>query len=45
MDAQRRLAAGKIKGRSVKVRILEVNAEAPTDAPSRANASIKRRGL
>ena len=45
VDAQRRLAAGKIKGRSVKVRILEVNAETPTDAPSRANASFKRRPL
>ncbi|MDD5364862.1 MAG: ATP-dependent RNA helicase DbpA [Gallionellaceae bacterium] len=42
-EAQRKLAAGKLKGKSVKVRILEISGEAPANAPSRANASIRRR--
>ena len=42
-EAQRRLAAGKVKGRAVKVRILEIPGDSLTDTPSRANASIKRR--
>ena len=42
-EAQRRLAAGKIKGRAVKVRILDIPGEGEAEAPSRANASIKRR--
>ncbi len=42
-DAQRRLADGKIKGKSVKVRILEIPGDVPTETASRANASIKRR--
>jgi ATP-independent RNA helicase DbpA len=42
-EAQRRLAAGRIKGKTVKVRILEIPSEGGAEAPSRANASIKRR--
>jgi ATP-independent RNA helicase DbpA len=42
-EAQRRLAEGKLKGKTVKVRILEVSGEAPEDTPSRVNASLKRR--
>jgi ATP-independent RNA helicase DbpA len=42
-QAQRRLAAGKIKGRTVKVRILDIPGDAETETVSRANASIKRR--
>jgi len=42
-EAQRRLAAGKVKGKSVKVRILEIPGDAQADAVSRANAGIKRR--
>ncbi len=42
-QAQRRLAAGKIKGRTVKVRILDIVGDAETETVSRANASIKRR--
>jgi ATP-independent RNA helicase DbpA len=42
-EAQRRLAAGKMKGKTVKVRILEIPDEAQADRASRANASIKRR--
>jgi ATP-independent RNA helicase DbpA len=42
-EAQRRLAAGKMKGKTVKVRILEISDEAQADRASRANASIKRR--
>ncbi len=42
-QAQRRLAAGKIKGRTVKVRILDIPGEAETETVSRANASIRRR--
>jgi ATP-independent RNA helicase DbpA len=40
-EALRRLAAGKIKGRAVKVRLLDGDASA--SRPSRANASIRRR--
>ena len=42
-EAQRRLAAGKIKGRTVKVRILGVADAGDPDRPSRANASLRRR--
>ncbi len=42
-EAQRRLAAGKVKGRTVKVRILDVSGAADPDRVSRANASIRRR--
>jgi ATP-dependent RNA helicase DbpA len=42
-EAQRRLAAGKVKGKTVKVRILDIPSDVQTDAVSRANASIKRR--
>jgi ATP-independent RNA helicase DbpA len=41
--AQQKLAAGKVKGKTVKVRILEIPGEAGADTVSRANASIKRR--
>jgi ATP-independent RNA helicase DbpA len=42
-EAQRRLAAGRIKGKTVKVRILEIPTDAGAETASRANASIKRR--
>jgi ATP-dependent RNA helicase DbpA len=42
-EAQRRLADGKIKGKSVKVRILDIPTDAHTETASRANASLKRR--
>jgi ATP-independent RNA helicase DbpA len=42
-EAQRRLAAGKLKGKTVKVRILDIPSDAETDAVSRANASIRRK--
>jgi len=42
-EAQRRLAAGKLKGKSVKVRVLDISGATQTNAPSRANASIRRR--
>jgi ATP-independent RNA helicase DbpA len=42
-EARRRLAAGKVKGKAVKVRILDIPGEIQTDAVSRANASIRRR--
>jgi ATP-independent RNA helicase DbpA len=42
-EAQRRLADGKIKGKTVKVRILEIPTEGGGETASRANASIKRR--
>ncbi len=42
-EAQRRLAEGKLKGKTVKVRILEIPGEAPHREASRANDSIKRR--
>jgi ATP-independent RNA helicase DbpA len=42
-EAQRRLAAGKVKGKTVKVRILEIPGDARSDTVSRANASIRRR--
>ena len=42
-EAQRRLAAGKVKGRTVKVRILDLADAADPDRVSRANASIRRR--
>ena len=42
-EAQRRLADGKLKGKTVKVRILEISGDAKPDTVSRANASIKRR--
>ena len=42
-EAQRKLAAGKLKGKSVKARILEIPKDVQADIPSRANASIKRR--
>ncbi|MFA5083634.1 MAG: DbpA RNA binding domain-containing protein, partial [Hydrogenophilaceae bacterium] len=40
-EALRRLLAGKVKGRTVKVRLLDD--DAATSRPSRANASIRRR--
>jgi ATP-independent RNA helicase DbpA len=42
-EARRRLADGKIKGKTVKVRILEIPTEGGGETASRANASIKRR--
>jgi len=42
-EAQRRLMAGKLKGKTVKVRILDIPSEAQEDKESRANASIRRR--
>jgi len=42
-EARRRLADGKIKGKTVKVRILEIPTEGGAETASRANASIKRR--
>jgi ATP-independent RNA helicase DbpA len=42
-EARRRLADGRIKGKSVKVRILEIPTDGGAETPSRANASIKRR--
>ena len=42
-EAQRRLAAGKIKGRGVKVRILDIPGDDQQERISRANASIRRR--
>jgi ATP-independent RNA helicase DbpA len=42
-EAQFRLAAGKLKGKSVKVRILEIPGVEKKETVSRANASIKRR--
>ncbi|MDZ4219723.1 MAG: ATP-dependent RNA helicase DbpA [Methylobacter sp.] len=42
-EAQRRLMAGKLKGRTVKVRILDIPGDDQEDKESRANASIRRR--
>ena len=42
-EAQRRLMAGKLKGKTVKVRILDIPSEAQAETASRANASIRRR--
>ncbi|MBI5331389.1 MAG: ATP-dependent RNA helicase DbpA [Betaproteobacteria bacterium] len=42
-EAQRRLAAGKVKGKTVKVRILEISDIEQEGKASRANAGIKRR--
>ncbi len=42
-EAQRRLTAGKLKGKTVKVRILDIPSDARGETVSRANASIKRR--
>jgi ATP-independent RNA helicase DbpA len=42
-EALRKLAAGKVKGKTVKVRLLEIPGDAQAERPSRANASIKRR--
>jgi len=42
-EAQRRLMAGKLKGKTVKVRILDIPSEAQEDKESRANAGIRRR--
>jgi ATP-independent RNA helicase DbpA len=42
-EAQRRLADGKIKGKTVKVRVLEIPGDVATETASRANASIQRR--
>ncbi|MDO9226236.1 MAG: ATP-dependent RNA helicase DbpA [Pseudomonadota bacterium] len=42
-EAQRRLMAGKLKGRTVKVRILDIPSDDQEDKESRANASIRRR--
>ncbi len=41
--AQQRLSDGTLKGRSVKVRVLEISRELEEETPSRANASLKRR--
>jgi ATP-independent RNA helicase DbpA len=41
--AQQRLSDGTLKGRTVKVRILEISRDMDDEAPSRANASLKRR--
>ncbi len=42
-QALQKLAAGKVKGRTVKVRILDVSGATDPDRVSRANASIRRR--
>ena len=42
-EALRRLATGKVKGRTVKVRILDIPGAADEERASRANASIRRR--
>ncbi len=42
-EAVRRLSAGKLKGRAVKVRILDIPGEDEPARVSRANAAIKRR--
>jgi ATP-independent RNA helicase DbpA len=42
-EALRRLAEGKVKGKTVKVRMLKIPGNALAERPSRANASIKRR--
>jgi ATP-independent RNA helicase DbpA len=42
-QALRWLASGKIKGKTVKVRIMGVEDDAQAGAPSRANAGIRRR--
>ncbi len=42
-EAQRRLMAGKLKGKTVKVRILDIPGDEQEDKESRANASIRRR--
>ena len=42
-QALRWLASGKIKGKTVKVRIMIIADEEQSDTPSRTNASIKRR--
>jgi ATP-independent RNA helicase DbpA len=42
-EAQRRLADGKLKGKAVKVRILDISGDTQPDTASRANASIRRR--
>jgi ATP-independent RNA helicase DbpA len=42
-EAQQKLVSGKVKGKTVKVRILEIPQDAQTEILSRANASIKRR--
>ncbi|MBS1147792.1 MAG: hypothetical protein H6R08_1968, partial [Proteobacteria bacterium] len=41
--ALRWLATGKIKGKTVKVRVMSVEDDVQTDSPSRANASRNRR--
>jgi ATP-independent RNA helicase DbpA len=41
--AQQRLSEGSLKGRTVKVRVLEISRDMDDETPSRANASIKRR--
>ena len=41
--AVRRLTVGKLKGKSVKVRLLEISSEPVAATASRANASLKRR--
>ena len=42
-EAQRRLMAGKLKGKTVKVRILDIPGDDRDDKVSRANASLRRR--
>ncbi len=42
-EAQRRLAAGTIKGKSVKVRVLEIPGAGDVEPVSRANASLRRK--
>ena len=42
-EAARKLTAGKVKGKTVKVRIMSVDDDVQTDTPSRANASRNRR--
>ncbi|HEX8980889.1 MAG TPA: ATP-dependent RNA helicase DbpA [Parasulfuritortus sp.] len=42
-EALKRLAAGKVKGKTVKVRILEIPGETGAEPVSRANAGIRRR--
>ena len=42
-QAERWLASGKIKGKTVKVRIMAVSDDTQMDSPSRANASRNRR--
>ena len=42
-EAARKLTAGKVKGKTVKVRIMSVDDDAQMDTPSRANANARRR--